>query len=218
MAFPRNQPDPVPAQNLPGLCAGTDEAGRGCLAGPVVAACVILLEKWHLPNLTDSKKLTPNKREKLACAIRTQAEAFAFGIVWPAQIDKINILQASLLAMSQAYKRLNKPAACLYVDGNQRVPDSFFARPGESPKPPLQRTVVHGDALIPVISAASILAKTFRDTMMARLDKKWPQYGFASHKGYGTKSHYEAIRKFGPSPMHRLTFRGVLNDRGEPLK
>lgn len=211
MASPLNRPDFFAQSSS--HCAGADEAGRGCLAGPVVAACVILPEKWHLPNLTDSKKLSPRVRQKLACEIRIQAEAFAFGIVWPAIIDKINILQASLLAMAHAFKRLGRPVSYLYVDGNQPVPEDFF----KGAELPRQKTVVYGDALIPSISAASILAKTFRDSLMSRLDKKWPQYGFAQHKGYGTRRHYEAIKNFGPTPMHRLSFRGVFNDCGELL-
>lgn len=218
MVFQQNQLEFFPSQNLQGLCAGTDEAGRGCLAGPVVAACVVLPQKWHLPNLTDSKKLSPAKREKLAAAIRMQAKAFAFGIVWPALIDKINILRASLLAMANAFCRLGKPVCHLYVDGCQFVPDSFFDFHGRPGQLPIQKTFVHGDSLIPAISAASILAKTFRDAIMLRLDKKWPQYGFARHKGYGTKFHYYAIRKFGPTPMHRLSFHGVLNDARELLR
>jgi len=184
-----------------GPVAGVDEAGRGCLAGPVVAAACILPDSFDLPGLTDSKALTAKKREALALAIRSQAVAWALGLSWPGEIDRINILQASLRSMERAVARLRLAPALLLIDGNQTC---RAALP--------QRTIVGGDALVPAISAASILAKTFRDHLLGVLDRLHPGYGFAIHKGYGTAVHLDALRRLGPSPVHRLTFRGVRPD------
>lgn len=181
-----------------GLCAGVDEAGRGCLAGPVVSAACILPKSFDLPGLTDSKALTAQKREALAAAIRFQALAWALGLAWPREIDRINILQASLRSMERAVARLRLTPALLLIDGNQTC---------QSALP--QRTVIGGDALIPAISAASILAKTYRDHLLGVLDRLHPGYGLAVHKGYGTAVHLTALKALGPSPIHRLTFRGV---------
>ena len=181
-----------------GPVAGVDEAGRGCLAGPVVAAACILPDSFDLPGLTDSKALTAKKREILALAIRSQAVAWALGLSWPGEIDRINILQASLRSMERAVCRLRVAPALLLIDGNQ---------PCRATIP--QRTVIGGDALVPAISAASILAKTYRDHLLGVLDRLHPGYGLAIHKGYGTAVHMEALRRLGPSPAHRLTFRGV---------
>ncbi|MBU1230447.1 MAG: ribonuclease HII [Proteobacteria bacterium] len=181
-----------------GLSAGIDEAGRGCLAGPVVAAACILPEDFDLPGLTDSKALSPARREALAGAIRSQAVAWSLGLAWGPEIDRINILQATLRSMERAVAGLRLRPALLLIDGNQAI---------ALPLP--QRTVIGGDALIPAISAASILAKTFRDRLMRALDRRHPGYGLAGHKGYGTAAHLEALRRLGPSPIHRLTFRGV---------
>ncbi len=178
--------------------AGLDEAGRGCLAGPVVAAAVILPDTWNLPGLTDSKKLSARRREALEPMIKAQAVAWSLGVSWPREIERINILRASLLAMARAVGSLKVAPRFLAVDGNQPTPLDIP-----------QRTVTGGDRIVPSISAASILAKTFRDRLMAKLDKRHPGYGFAEHKGYGVASHTEAIRRLGPSPMHRMTFRGV---------
>lgn len=178
--------------------AGTDEAGRGCLAGPVVAAACILPEAYDLPGLTDSKALTARRREVLAAGIRQQAVAWALGLAWPAEIDRVNILQASLRSMERAVARLRVAPRLLLVDGNRLCQ-----------APVAQRAVIGGDALVPAISAASILAKTWRDRLMTVLDRKYPGYGLAVHKGYGTAVHLEALRRLGPSPVHRLTFRGV---------
>ena len=175
-----------------------DEAGRGCLAGPVVAGAVILPPAYDLPGLTDSKKISANTRQILEKRIKEQALAWGLGLSWPLEIDRINILQASLRAMSRAVAVLRLEPAFLAVDGNREIP---LARP--------QRAVVGGDALVPAISAASILAKTFRDKLLFHLDKRYPGYGLAQHKGYGVKSHFEALRALGPCPMHRLTFKGV---------
>jgi ribonuclease HII len=178
--------------------AGIDEAGRGCLAGPVVAAACILPETFDLPGLTDSKALTAARRDQLAVAIRSQALCWAFGLAWAPEIDRVNILQATLRSMERAVARLRLRPCLLLIDGNQNCL-------AEIP----QRTVIGGDALVPAISAASILAKTFRDRLLAKLDRRYPGYGLAIHKGYGTAAHLEALRRLGPSRIHRLSFRGV---------
>jgi ribonuclease HII len=186
---------------MKGPIAGIDEAGRGCLAGPVVAAACILPEDFDLPGLTDSKALTPARRDELATAIRAQALCWSLGLAWAPEIDQINILQATLRSMERAVATLSLRPALLLIDGNQTC---------QAPIP--QRTVVGGDALVPAISAASILAKTFRDHLLARLDRRYPGYGLAIHKGYGTAVHLAALKALGPSPIHRLTFRGVRPD------
>ncbi len=181
-----------------GTEAGIDEAGRGCLAGPVVAGAVILPPDFDLPGLTDSKKLSSRRRGVLAQAIKAQAVSWALGFSWPGEIDRINILQATLAAMARALDALTVCPDLVLVDGNQRFPSSLP-----------QKTVIGGDALHPCISAASILAKTFRDDLMLHTDQRYPGYGFAVHKGYGTKAHLDALRGMGPSPVHRASFRGV---------
>jgi ribonuclease HII len=189
----------LPGPEAAGPVAGVDEAGRGCLAGPVVAAACILPAEYDLPGLTDSKALSEHRRDELATAIRRQAVAWALGLAWPSEIDRINILQASLRSMERAVARLRVAPVFLLIDGNQ---------PCASALP--QRTVVGGDALVPAISAASILAKTCRDRLLRVLDRLHPGYGLGIHKGYGTAAHLTALRQLGPSPVHRLTFRGVL--------
>lgn len=191
--------------------AGLDEAGRGCLAGPVVAAAVILPHQPHLPGLDDSKRLSPTARQSLAPKIRQSAIAWSLGVVWPRRIDEINILQASLEAMALAARNLKVSPRLLLLDGNQLIAPSTFRKiwPGD---PPPQKAIIGGDRLIASISAASILAKTFRDKLMIALGRLWPHYEFERHKGYGTKRHLLALRKFGPCRMHRLTFRGVQPD------
>lgn len=219
---------PADAPLLPGLdghpppasgIAGVDEAGRGCLAGPVVAAAVILPEGVSLPGLDDSKALSERQRDTLAPLIRRAALAWGLGMVWPRRIDAINILQATFEAMSRAVACLGRHAplpALLLIDGNKTLPPErlcqALAHEGLTPSGlPRQRAVVHGDATEAAISAASILAKTQRDKLMTALDRRWPAYGFARHKGYGTADHYAALRAHGPCPLHRLTFRGVLS-------
>jgi len=174
---------------------GIDEAGRGPLAGPVCAAAVILPEGLEIPGLNDSKKLTDKKRRELFPIIEEQA--LAYGIGWASQeeIDDINILQATFLAMSRAVKQLNIRPDLALVDGN-RAPTLDL---------PVE-TVVKGDSLSASIAAASVLAKVSRDGVMLRMAEEYPGYGFEVHKGYGTKAHYEALRTFGPSPIHRRTF------------
>ena len=181
-----------------GRQAGIDEAGRGCLAGPVVAGAVILPPDFDLPGLTDSKKLSPQRRTVLAQAIKAQAVSWALGFSWPGEIDRINILQATLAAMARALDALPVGPDLVLVDGNQRFPSHLP-----------QQTVIGGDALHPCISAASILAKTFRDDLLLCMDRRYPGYGLAEHKGYGTKAHLDALRRLGPSPAHRISFRGV---------
>lgn len=174
---------------------GIDEAGRGPLAGPVCAAAVILPEGLEIPGLNDSKKLTDKKRRELFPIIEKQA--LAYGIGWASQeeIDDINILQATFLAMSRAVEQLNIRPDLALVDGN-RAPTLDL---------PVE-TVVKGDSLSASIAAASVLAKVSRDDVMLRMAEEYPGYGFEVHKGYGTKAHYEALRTFGPSPIHRRTF------------
>ena len=174
---------------------GIDEAGRGPLAGPVCAAAVILPEGLEIPGLNDSKKLTDKKRRELFPIIEEQA--LAYGIGWASQeeIDDINILQATFLAMSRAVEQLNIRPDLALVDGN-RAPTLDL---------PVE-TVVKGDSLSASIAAASVLAKVSRDDVMLRMAEDYPGYGFEVHKGYGTKAHYEALRTFGPSPIHRRTF------------
>lgn len=199
--------------------AGIDEAGRGCLAGPVVAAAVILPECYDLPGLNDSKACSAKTREMLAPRIRQCAVAWGLGVVWPARIDAINILQATFEAMSRAVRCLRCAPAHLLIDGNKTVPGEVFAfhwRKGHTAPLPSQRSIIGGDASEPAISAASILAKTYRDKLMTRLEKRWPGYGFEAHKGYGTEDHYDALRRLGPCPQHRLTFRGVLPEKPTP--
>lgn len=174
---------------------GIDEAGRGPLSGPVCAAAVILPEGLEIPGLNDSKKLTDKKRRELFPIIEEQA--LAYGIGWASQeeIDDINILQATFLAMSRAVEQLNIRPDLALVDGN-RAPTLDL---------PVE-TVVKGDSLSASIAAASVLAKVSRDDVMLRMAEEYPGYGFEVHKGYGTKAHYEALRTFGPSPIHRRTF------------
>ena len=184
--------------------AGIDEAGRGCLAGPVVAGAVILPSDFNLPGLTDSKKLSARRRGVLAQAIKAQAVSWALGFSWPGEIDRINILQATLKAMARALQALTVRPDHVLVDGNRPFPCSV----------PLQ-TVVGGDLAHPCISAASILAKTFRDSLLECLDQQYPGYGLAVHKGYGTREHLAALRRMGPSTIHRRSFRGVMPEASE---
>jgi ribonuclease HII len=184
--------------------AGVDEAGRGPLAGPVVAAAVILPEQFELPGLNDSKQLSSAVRQRLFFQIRRQA-AVGVGIVTAGEIDELNILQATLKAMCLAVRRLRLPVDYLLVDGITPVP---------LPLP--QRTLKQGDARSASIAAASIMAKVVRDRMMIAYDRLCPGYGFAGHKGYGSVLHMEAIARLGPSPLHRRTFRGVREHLERP--
>lgn len=177
------------------MVCGVDEAGRGPLAGPVCAAAVILPKGLELPGLNDSKKLTDKKRRELFPIIKEQAVAYGIGMASHEEIDRINILQATYLAMERAIAQLEGKADFALIDGN-RAKD--FGLP--------VRTVVKGDSLSASIAAASILAKVTRDDLMLEMAEKYPEYGFEVHKGYGTKAHYEALRNHGHSPIHRVTF------------
>ena len=188
------------------LCCGVDEAGRGCLAGPVVAAAVILPGEYALPYLGDSKRLSRLRREKLEPLIKRQALAWSLGLAWPAEIDEFNILQATFRSMTRALRGLKIKPEFAAVDGDKIIPERLFPARLKGLR---QKAVVGGDASLPQISAASILAKTFRDRLMRALDRRYPGYGLAGHKGYGTKEHYACLRELGPSRMHRLTFAGV---------
>lgn len=177
------------------LICGVDEAGRGPLAGPVCAAAVILPEHLQIPGLTDSKKLTDKKRRELFPIIQEQALAYGIGLASEQEIDEINILQATFLAMRRALDQLSVRPEIALIDGNR---ETDFGLP--------VKTVVRGDSLSANIAAASILAKVTRDNLMVELAKEYPEYGFEIHKGYGTMAHYEALRTYGPCPIHRKTF------------
>lgn len=193
---------------------GVDEAGRGCLAGPVVAGAVLFERGFDfdrlLPGLDDSKKLAVGAREALAVAVKRHALCWRVGLSWPDEIDSVNILNATFRAMSRAVSRLKFPGPPppLVIDGNHIIRRKCWLAVTDRPLPD-QTAVIDGDALVPAISAASVLAKTFRDKLMAKLDARHPGYGFAAHKGYGTKEHREAIKTLGACPLHRKTFRGV---------
>ena len=177
------------------LICGVDEAGRGPLAGPVYAAAVILPRGLTLPYLNDSKKVTPRRREILFDQIREQAVAYAIAWADEKEIDAINILNARMLAMDRAIKMLNPAADFALIDGNRNQGIELQ-----------NEMVVHGDARSASIAAASILAKVSRDRFMVELAEQYPQYAFEKHKGYPTKLHYERLRQYGPSPVHRKTF------------
>ena len=177
------------------LICGVDEAGRGPLAGPVCAAAVILPKCLELPGLNDSKKLTDKKRRELFPIIKEQAIAYGIGLASHEEIDEINILQATYLAMERAIAQLEGKADFALIDGNRA---KEFGLP--------VRTVVKGDSLSASIAAASVLAKVTRDDIMLEMAKEYPEYGFEVHKGYGTKAHYEALRAHGHSPIHRMSF------------
>lgn len=179
--------------------AGVDEAGRGPLAGPVVAAAVIFPEGFHHPSIRDSKALSAKARDKAYSLIAASALSFASASSSPGEIDSINILQASLLAMQRAVLQLDPHPDYIYVDGTFPIPC-----------PTKQETLVAGDSRCLSVMAASIVAKVTRDALMAEYDRLYPGYGFSAHKGYPTKEHLAALRARGPCPIHRKTFRGVL--------
>lgn len=182
--------------------AGCDEAGRGCLAGSVFAAAVILPEDYVNEGLNDSKKLTPMRRYELRDEIERDALAWAVGVVTPEEIDKINILNASILAMHRALDQLEVRPEAIIVDGNRFKPYRFIP----------YNTIVKGDGKYLSIAAASILAKTYRDDYMDSLAREYPQYAWDVNKGYPTKAHREAIAKYGMTPYHRKSFR-LLADK-----
>lgn len=214
--------------------AGCDEAGRGCLAGPVFAAAVILPEDYVNETLNDSKQLSEKKRYLLREQIERDALAWAVGVVTAQEIDHINILNASILAMHRALDRLSLRPKAVIVDGNKFKPYIPFATlspeeraaaisqseaapvsaasPADMISSPLpSTTIVKGDGKYLSIAAASILAKTYRDDFMKQIDEEYPAYQWKKNKGYPTKAHYAAIREHGPSPYHRLTFAGVVD-------
>ncbi len=180
------------------LIAGIDEAGRGPLAGPVVAAAVILPEGFDLPGLTDSKKLSEKRRDRFYPQIRQLATAVGVGVASVVEIDKINILQATLLAMERAISRLSCFPDHLLIDGITPLRLKIS-----------QQTLIKGDSRSLSIAAASVVAKVVRDRIMYSFSRQLPEYGFSKHKGYGTLQHRQAISQFGPSHQHRKTFAGV---------
>ncbi|MDP7557448.1 MAG: ribonuclease HII [Nitrospinaceae bacterium] len=180
------------------IIVGVDEAGRGPLAGPVVAAAVAYAPEWQLAGLDDSKKLSPQARERLFPIIKDQALGHGIGIVDVATIDEINILQAALLAMKYAVSALPEKPDILLIDGNKRIVTEVE-----------QWTIVKGDSLSQSIAAASVLAKVTRDRLMEKYHEEFPQYEFDRHKGYGTRLHRDLIREHGPCSIHRRTFKGV---------
>lgn len=180
--------------------AGVDEVGRGCLAGPVVAAACILDTTKPVPKgLNDSKKLTEKQRNEIALELRETAVAYAVGIVEAGEIDRINILEATKVAMIKAIEALSPAADHILIDAlslkHLRIP---------------QKAIIKGDSISYSIAAASVIAKTYRDNLMVDYDTVYPQYGFAGHKGYGAAVHLQAIKDHGPCPLHRMTFRGVI--------
>ena len=189
------------AEGFPCVC-GVDEAGRGPLAGPVCAAAVILPPHAMIPGLNDSKKLSDKKRRELFPLIQQQAIAYGIAFASQEEIDEINILQATFLAMKRALEQLTVTPDLALIDGN-RMTD--FGLPA--------RTIVKGDSLSANIAAASILAKVTRDDLMVRIGEEHPGYGFEIHKGYGTKAHYAALEKLGPCPVHRMTFLKKLYEK-----
>lgn len=184
------------------VLAGVDEAGRGCLAGPVVAGAVILPKDIYLPQVYDSKALSPSQRKDAEAIIKKEAVSFAVIEISPEEIDRTNILQASLKAMAKAVDQLATIPDFIIVDGNARIPHLIP-----------QKTVIGGDSLSLSVAAASILAKVYRDELMDKYHKIYPLYNFKKNKGYPTLEHRKAIKKFGPSSIHRKTFKGVRAER-----
>jgi ribonuclease HII len=191
------------------LIAGLDEVGRGPLAGPVVAAAVILPRGYAHPEIRDSKLLSAKQREKLAPLIQ-ESTCWGIGVVEAGEIDELNIHQASLLAMVKALAALASKPDCALIDGNQSIPEPLF-RVGKflGGRKMFQRTIIKGDRSCISIAAASIIAKVARDAIMVRLDQLYPRYGFAEHKGYSCPEHFDALRRYGPSPVHRQSFKPV---------
>jgi len=183
------------------LICGVDEAGRGPLAGPVVAAAVILSSDFDISGLDDSKRLSPVQREKQRDRIMASESIWGIGVVEPELIDKINILQATFTAMRYAINFLGIAPDLVLVDGNRKIPEMPYS----------QKTIIGGDGLEPSISAASIMAKTYRDDLMRNYSRQYPDYGFERHKGYATTQHLSNLYKFGPSPIHRKSFYPVSN-------
>jgi len=183
------------------LICGVDEAGRGPLAGPVVAAAVILSDDLDVTGIGDSKTLTSNRRESIRKRIEESSTQWALGVIGAETVDEINILQATFLAMHKAVRKLKSKPDIVLVDGRFTIPD-FNIR---------QKAIIRGDKKELSIAAASILAKTHRDMLMIKLENKFPGYGFSKHKGYPTKEHISKLEKLGPCPIHRKSFRPVCN-------
>ncbi len=181
------------------IVAGVDEAGRGCLAGPVVAGAVILDENRPIHGLRDSKALSEKRRNELFEQIREKALAYSVGMTAAEEIDRINILRAALLAMEKAVLSLGRRPDFLLIDGNSKTS-----------LPIRQKAIIKGDSKCASIAAASIVAKVTRDRMMTEIEREYPGYGFSRHKGYPTKEHLGALRNLGPCPIHRKSFKGVL--------
>jgi Ribonuclease HII len=186
--------------------AGLDEAGRGPLAGPVVAAVFVMTAEFYLAGLNDSKQLTALQRRNFYQILTSGAYEFGIGVVEADEIDRINIYQASRLAMLKALQSLKTVPDFLLVDALV-VPETDIR----------QRAIIHGDALSVAIAAASVVAKYTRDCLMEKYDSLYPGYGFAKHKGYPTREHYDALDRLGPSPIHRLSFRLAKKDRSETM-
>jgi len=201
-----NQPEKVLYRRGYNYIAGVDEVGRGPLAGPVVAAAVVLPPHHVFPGVDDSKKLTPSQREKAYADIVSRALAVGIGIIDHNEIDLINILKASLKAMAQAVEHLTCPVEYILVDGIYPIPSATTQMP-----------VKGGDSLSLPIAAASVIAKVTRDRIMDGYHQHYPCYNFASNKGYGTREHLDALRKYGHCPLHRKTFRGVKETHPGPF-
>ena len=183
--------------SVEGWVAGVDEAGRGPLAGPVLAAAIIIDPHEIEGEVFDSKRISPKRREELYKLLLSKAVSWATGAAEVEEIDRLNILKASLLAMQRAIEGLSHRPSLILVDGPHKIPLMGVE----------QRSVIHGDGLCPLIAAASIVAKVTRDRIMVQYDRLYPHYGFAKNKGYATPYHREAIRRYGPSPIHRRSFR-----------
>lgn len=197
--------------------AGVDEAGRGPLAGPVVAGAVVFERGVFHPDVRDSKALSRKRREFLAEWIEGRASSWAVGLAEPREIDRLNILRASLLAMSRAVRDLAVAPDFLMIDGPYAIPSASFTEEGAAwSSAPRQKAIKRGDSLCFSIAAASILAKVARDRMMEEFDARYPEYGFASNKGYGSRGHAAALRRHGPCPIHRRSFRPVRESCRDP--
>jgi ribonuclease HII len=197
--------------------AGIDEVGRGPLAGPVVAAAVILPRGYAHPEIRDSKVLSAKQRERLVPVIKEDATCWGVGVVEVEEIDRLNILQASLLAMVKALAALKSRADCVLIDGHQTIPLTLF-RIGKflTGRSLYQKTIIKGDRSCLSIAAASIVAKVARDEMMMDLDRRYPEYGFAAHKGYSCVAHFAALKRFGACPVHRQSFKPVRDITTDP--
>ncbi|MFQ5539659.1 MAG: ribonuclease HII, partial [Candidatus Binatia bacterium] len=198
--------------------AGLDEVGRGPLAGPVVAAAVVFPRGLTHPDIRDSKLLTAKKREVLADWIKEHSASWKVGIVGSEEIDRINILRATFLAMTHALKQLRPVPDYLLIDGSHKIPLSSFAdKRGRLRSVPEQMAIKKGDRLCYSIAAASIVAKVTRDQMMVEYDSLYPEYGFAQHKGYGCPFHIDALSRYGPSPLHRKSFKPVRENTNSAI-